>query len=217
MGFWNFKQIWISSFENKESILRQLLECGGCDLNAPRIGMDGRGGYIYDEFDHIHDEFDIWQYVPGHKKFAVIGGRIHDRSLSGDALQDVRELVGIIYRLSPETVIYYEEANGNNTSDAYFREEHIWEPENSTERIGHYDYCYGDMTAYRYDGSEYDAETDGKTDIAEWSTTKTTLRSDTETPSADILLDIIDEANKRGYTELADLIRNILNGIYGNI
>ncbi len=212
MGFWNYTQVWISSYEKKEKILHDLLECWGCDYNEPIMSADGIGGTIFNEFDDMEWAPELsgladirigteacWTTLP---RIHVIGGA------TGKSLDSTRELLYIIYRISPETKLYYEESDGNNTSDCYFREEHIFDPVNMTEKIGHYDYCDGDGTARRYDGTTYRSRGHSNVDLSEWSTTKRTILLEIESPDRKTIQSIINEANKKGYSDLLEVLHS---------
>lgn len=65
------------------------------------------------------------------------------------------QLYGLFNTVFGATTIYYEEENGSNTSDYYYRLEKTYNPLTKEIEICETDYCYGDCSIF---GEEFDYE-----------------------------------------------------------
>lgn len=121
MGSWNFTQIGMSTKNNNEALLKQLMDCLGVNFNN-RL-RESEGGKI--SFNFHYDT----------------GGEF-----SG-SVEDAKNIFYFVNKLFPNTYVYYEKERGNSISDDYYREEAIFDPVREKCIRGEYDYSYGDCTA----------------------------------------------------------------------
>lgn len=112
---------------------------------------------------------------------------------------DSDNLFALANVLFGDTDVGYEEDRGSNTTDSYYRLEYQYDADSMTMSIAERDYSYGSCTAFgkRYEGD--DLERAGE---KQWDD------QFIKTAFPDNAIDrLIETAENRGYTELADLMR----------
>ena len=183
MSFWNysFESLAFDDKKNNAELVKRTMKC---------LGYKEAYSASLDEFGMEGPAWDFnWANIT-----------VLDYESAGFSN---KELLSLLNTLFSDISLYYVYASGNNTSDYYSGTEITYDIPTLTYTEREIDYCYGDGTAFGRRAKSDDLKKEG-TRCSESKIQKNEIYNSLSTKIVNIL---IENATKKGYQELVDLVK----------